>query len=60
VKRHRVTLHQRGEAIVDIAEALGITEAQVFHALSYFSDHRAELMSLIAREEHANARFDRP
>jgi uncharacterized protein (DUF433 family) len=32
--RHIVTLHQRGEVIVDIAEALGLTEAQVFHALS--------------------------
>ena len=58
--RHVVTLYQRGEAIVDIAEALGLTEAQVFHALSYFFDHRAEVVSMIAREEQANARFDRP
>ncbi|OYV88897.1 MAG: hypothetical protein B7Z73_07545 [Planctomycetia bacterium 21-64-5] len=58
--RHVVTLHQRGEAIVDIAEALGITEAQVFHALSYFFDHRDEIMMLIAREEQANARFAGP
>ena len=55
--RHVATLHQRGEAIVDIADALGITEAQVFHALSYFSDHREEILSLIASEEQANARF---
>lgn len=57
--RHVVTLHQRGEAIVDIADALGITEAQVFHALSYFSDHRDEILALITREEQANARFSR-
>jgi uncharacterized protein (DUF433 family) len=55
--RHVVTLHQRGEAIVDIADALGITEAQVFHPLSYFSDHREEILSLIVREEQTNARF---
>jgi uncharacterized protein (DUF433 family) len=58
--RHVATLHQRGEAIVDIAEALGISEAQVFHALSYFFDHREEVMGLIAREERANARFAGP
>ncbi|HET6884010.1 MAG TPA: DUF433 domain-containing protein [Pirellulales bacterium] len=55
--RHVVTLHQRGEAIVDIAEALGITEAQVYHALSYFFDHREEIMGMISREEKANARL---
>ena len=55
--RHVVTLHQRGETILDIAEALGITEAQVFHALSYFFDHREELLALIALEEQAHARF---
>jgi uncharacterized protein (DUF433 family) len=43
--RRVVTLHQRGEAILDIAEALNITEAQVFHALSYFFDHRDEIMA---------------
>lgn len=58
--RHVVTLHQQGESVVDIAEALSITEAQVFHALSYFFDHRDEIMALIAREEQANARFDGP
>lgn len=58
--RHVVTLHQRGETIIEIAEALGITEAQVFHALSYFSDHRDEIMALIAREAQSNARFARP
>src|SRR5437763_467707 len=36
--RHVVALHQRGETVLEIAEALGITEAQVFHALSYFFD----------------------
>ena len=58
--RHVVTLHRRGETIVDIAEALGITEAQVFHALSYFFDHRDEILALIAQEEQAHARFTRP
>lgn len=58
--RHVVTLHQQGETILDIAETLGITEAQVFHALSYFFDHRDEIMTLIAQEEQAHARFSRP
>ncbi|MHB1033573.1 MAG: DUF433 domain-containing protein [Pirellulales bacterium] len=58
--RHVVTLHRRGETIVEIAEALGITEAQVFHALSYFFDHREEVLALISQEEQANARFQRP
>lgn len=49
--RHVATLHERGEAILDIAEALGLTEAQVYHALSYFFDHRDEIMALIAEEE---------
>ena len=53
--RHVVTLHQRGEPIVDIAETLGITEAQVFHALSYFFDHRDEILGFIAQEEQARA-----
>jgi uncharacterized protein (DUF433 family) len=57
--RHVVTLHQRGETILDIAEALGITEAQVFHALSYFFDHRDEILALVALEEQAHARFTR-
>jgi uncharacterized protein (DUF433 family) len=58
--RHVATLHQRGEAIPQIAEALGLTEAQVFHALSYFFDHRDEIAALIAEEEQAHARFARP
>jgi uncharacterized protein (DUF433 family) len=58
--RHVVTLHRHGETILDIAEALGITEAQVFHALSYFFDHRDEILALIAQEEQAHARFNRP
>ena len=33
--RHVATLHLRGETIPEIAEALGLTDAQVFHALSY-------------------------
>jgi uncharacterized protein (DUF433 family) len=58
--RHVVTLHRQGETILEIAEALGITEAQVFHALSYFFDHREEILALIAQEEQAHARFRRP
>jgi uncharacterized protein (DUF433 family) len=58
--RHVATLHQQGDSILQIAEALGITEAQVFHALSYFSDHRDEILALIAQEEQAHARFIRP
>jgi uncharacterized protein (DUF433 family) len=54
--RHVVTLHRRGETILEIAEALEITEAQVFHALSYFFDHQSEILSLIAHEEQAHAR----
>ena len=57
--RHVATLHRRGETVVEIAEALGITEAQVFHALSYFSDHREEILALIAQEDEAHARFQR-
>jgi uncharacterized protein (DUF433 family) len=58
--RHVATLHQRGETISDIAEALGLTAAQVFHALSYFSDHHDEITTLMAQEEQAHARFTRP
>jgi uncharacterized protein (DUF433 family) len=58
--RHVATLHQRGETIPDIGETLGVTEAQVFHALSYFFDHRDEINALIAQEEQAHARFTRP
>jgi uncharacterized protein (DUF433 family) len=58
--RHVVTLHRLGETALEIAEALGITEAQVFHALSYFFDHRDEILALIAQEEQAHARFKRP
>lgn len=58
--RHVVALHCGGETILEIAEALGITEAQVFHALSYFFDHREEILALIALEEQAHARFRQP
>ncbi len=50
--RHVVTLHRRGEAILEIAEALGITEAQVFDALSCFFDRRDEILALIANVHH--------
>ena len=55
--RHVVSLHQRGETIIEIAEALNISEAQVFHTLSYFFDHREEIMALIVQEEQAHGRF---
>lgn len=58
--RHVVTLHQHGEPIPDIALALGLTEDQVFHALSYFGDHRDEISALIAQEEQAHAKFIKP
>jgi uncharacterized protein (DUF433 family) len=58
--RHVATLHRRGDSILEIAEALGITEAQIFHALSYFFDHRDEILALIAQEEQAHARAGRP
>jgi uncharacterized protein (DUF433 family) len=57
--RHVATLHRRGETILEIAEALGLTEAQVYHALSYFFDHREEILTLIAQQEQAHARFRR-
>jgi len=44
---------------LDIAKALGITETQVVHALSYFFDHRDEILALMAPEEQAHARFTR-
>jgi hypothetical protein len=52
--RHVVTLHRRGETTLEI------TEAQVFHALSYLFDHRDEILALIAQEEQAHALFVRP
>ena len=36
--RHVATLHLHGETIPEIAEALGLTEAQVFHALNRLCD----------------------
>ena len=57
--RHVATLHRQGESILEIAEALGISEAQVFHALSYFFDHREEILALMAQEEQAHGRFSR-
>ena len=55
--RHVATLHRRGETNVDISESLGLTEAQVFHALSYFFDHHDEITTLIDREQQAHAQF---
>ncbi len=58
--RHVATLHLRGEPVPDIADALGLSEAQVYHALSYFCDHRDEIAALIAKEEQAHALFVKP
>lgn len=54
--RHVATLHQRGESLAEISGSLDLTEAQVFHALSYYSDHQGEINALIAQEEQAHAR----
>ena len=58
--RHVATLHLHGETIPEIAEALGLTEAQVFHALSYYFDHCDEITALMAQEEQAHAEFSGP
>src|ERR1700733_5540750 len=55
--RHVATLHQRGESILEISESLGLTEAQVYHALSYFFDHRDEIMALMILEEKPEVRL---
>jgi uncharacterized protein (DUF433 family) len=56
--RHVATLYLQGESILEIAEALNLTEAQVFHGLSYYFDHRDEIAALIAQEENAHAGFN--
>jgi uncharacterized protein (DUF433 family) len=55
--RHVATLYVQGETTSEITRALGITDEQVFHALSYFADHRSEILALIEQEENAHARF---
>ena len=55
--RHVGTLYVQGETVQEIAETLNLTEAQVFHGLSYFFDHREEITDLIAREEEAQVAF---
>lgn len=52
--RQVATLHLQGESITEIAEALGLTDAQIFHALSYYFDHRDEILAAIAQEEQAH------
>ena len=52
--RHVATVYLRGETIAEIAEGLGLTEAQVVRGLSYFFDHRAEITALMAFEEQAH------
>ena len=39
---------------------MGLTEAQVFHALSYFFDHRDEITVLMAQEEQAHIECSGP
>jgi uncharacterized protein (DUF433 family) len=58
--RHVAMLHLRGETIPEITEALGLTDAQVFHALSYYFDHRDEITALMAQEEQAHVEFSGP
>jgi uncharacterized protein (DUF433 family) len=58
--RHVATLHGRGETVPEIVEALGLTEAQVYHALSYYFDHRDEIDALMAQEEQAHVEFTGP
>lgn len=48
--RHIVTLYKMGDSIQQIAETLNITEAQVYHALSYYADHQQEIDELIEKE----------
>lgn len=55
--RQVANLYLQGESISEIMEALNLTEAQVFHGLSYFFDHREEIANLIAQEEQAHAQF---
>lgn len=52
--RHVATLYLAGENIAGIAESLNLSEAQVFHGLSYYFDHRSEIDSLIALEQAAH------
>jgi uncharacterized protein (DUF433 family) len=58
--RHVATLHLHGETIPEIAEALGLTQAQVFHALSYYYDHCDEITAMMVEEEQAHAEFSGP
>ena len=53
--RHVAMLYLHGENILEIADALNLTEAQVFHGLSCFFDHRDEISALIAQKEQAHA-----
>jgi len=58
--RHVATLYLRSENIQEMADSLNLTEAQVFHALSYYFDHRDEINGLIALEQDAHARLKAP
>ena len=53
--RHVATLHLHRETIPEIAEALGLTEAQVFHALNRLCD-RLEHPSPVHETDEVAAR----
>jgi uncharacterized protein (DUF433 family) len=56
--RHVVTLYHAGENVAEIAESLNLTEAQVFHGLSYYFDHRDEIDTIdtvVGAEERSAA-----
>jgi uncharacterized protein (DUF433 family) len=54
------TLHLRGETIPESIEALGLTEAQVCHALSYLFDHHDEITALMAQAEQTHVDLSGP
>ncbi len=58
--RQVATLHLQGETVLEIAEALNLTEAQVFHGLSYYFDHLDDIAKLMAREEEAHVQRSTP
>ncbi len=46
-----------GASNLEIADALNLTEALVFHGLSYFFDHRDEIFAIIVQEKQGHAGF---
>jgi uncharacterized protein (DUF433 family) len=55
--RHFATFYLRGETILESAEDLGLTEAQVFRGLRNYFDHPDEITALMAQEEQAHGEF---